>query len=44
MTSPWAVKNIGPTIPSIYLDKRLEDDKEYGLSLFKPEVDAYMKC
>ncbi|XP_065621691.1 mogroside IE synthase [Quercus suber] len=43
MTSQWPVKTIGPTIPSIYLDKRLEDDKEYGLSLFKPEVDACLK-
>ncbi|KAF3961544.1 hypothetical protein CMV_013847 [Castanea mollissima] len=43
MTSQWPVKTIGPTIPSIYLDKRLEDDKEYGLSLFKPEMDACMK-
>ena len=43
MTSQWPVKTIGPTIPSIYLDKRLEDDKEYGLSLFKPVVDACIK-
>ncbi|GMY32882.1 UDP-glycosyltransferase 74E2-like [Fagus crenata] len=39
----WPVKTIGPTIPSMYLDKRLEDDKEYGLHLFKPDVDACMK-
>jgi pathogen-inducible salicylic acid glucosyltransferase len=43
MASRWPVKTIGPTIPSIYLDKRLEDDKEYGLNLFKPNVDACMK-
>ncbi|KAM3750078.1 hypothetical protein ACB098_04G010600 [Castanea mollissima] len=44
MTSQqWRVKTIGPTIPSIYLDKRLEDDKEYGLHLFKPDVDVCMK-
>uniref|UniRef100_A0A2N9FLF1 Glycosyltransferase n=1 Tax=Fagus sylvatica TaxID=28930 RepID=A0A2N9FLF1_FAGSY len=30
-------------IPSMYLDKRLEDDKEYGLNLFKPNMDACMK-
>lgn len=24
----------GPTIPSIYLDNRIEDDKDYGLDLF----------
>ncbi|KAH7572925.1 hypothetical protein JRO89_XS03G0034600 [Xanthoceras sorbifolium] len=34
------VKTIGPTIPSMYLDKRLEDDKGYGLSLFKPNTEA----
>ncbi|XP_050259444.1 mogroside IE synthase-like isoform X3 [Quercus robur] len=39
----WPIKTIGPTIPSMYLDKRLEDDKEYGLHLFKPDVDACTK-
>ncbi|WJZ88314.1 hypothetical protein VitviT2T_007626 [Vitis vinifera] len=29
------IKTIGPTVPSMYLDKRLEDDKDYGLSLFQ---------
>ncbi|KAF5466130.1 hypothetical protein F2P56_016083 [Juglans regia] len=43
MASRWPVKTIGPAIPSMYLDKRLEDDKEYGLNLFKPDVDACMK-
>ncbi|XP_016555414.2 UDP-glycosyltransferase 74G1 [Capsicum annuum] len=32
----YPIKTIGPTIPSMYLDKRLHDDKEYGLSVFKP--------
>ncbi|XP_010522243.1 PREDICTED: UDP-glycosyltransferase 74E2 [Tarenaya hassleriana] len=35
----WPVKNIGPTVPSLYLDKRLPGDKDYGLSLFNPKVD-----
>ena len=39
----WPIKTIGPTIPSMYLDKRLEDDKEYGLHLFKPDMDACIK-
>ncbi|KAG6732904.1 hypothetical protein I3843_01G192500 [Carya illinoinensis] len=43
MASQWPVKTIGPAIPSVYLDKRLEDDKEYGLNLFKPDADACMK-
>lgn len=43
MRSQWPIKTIGPTIPSMYLDKRLEDDKEYGLSFFKPETDACLQ-
>ncbi|KAM3702234.1 hypothetical protein ACJW31_04G010400 [Castanea mollissima] len=43
MTSRWPFKTIGPAIPSMYLDKRLEDDKEYGLNLFKPKMDTCMK-
>ncbi|KAG6598620.1 UDP-glycosyltransferase 74E2, partial [Cucurbita argyrosperma subsp. sororia] len=37
------VKAIGPTLPSAYLDKRLEDDKYYGLSLFDPNKDECLK-
>ncbi|XP_057957195.1 mogroside IE synthase-like [Malania oleifera] len=40
MRSQWPVKTVGPIIPSMYLDKRLEDDGDYGLSLFKPNLDA----
>ncbi|KAK6158738.1 hypothetical protein DH2020_006052 [Rehmannia glutinosa] len=36
------VKTIGPTIPSMYLDKRLPQDKNYGLNIFKP-INACMK-
>ncbi|XP_050373034.1 mogroside IE synthase-like [Argentina anserina] len=39
----WPVKMIGPTLPSVFLDERLEDDKDYGLSLFKPNVETSMK-
>ncbi|KAK7342960.1 hypothetical protein VNO80_25919 [Phaseolus coccineus] len=31
------LKTIGPTIPSMFLDKRAKDDDEYGFSLFKSE-------
>ncbi|KAL3612355.1 hypothetical protein D5086_003375 [Populus alba] len=31
MASKWPIKPIGPTIPSMFLDKRLEDDKDYGV-------------
>lgn len=40
MASQWPVKTIGPCIPSMYLDKRLPDDKDYGLSLFQAQTDA----
>ncbi|KAK8614833.1 hypothetical protein V6N13_068622 [Hibiscus sabdariffa] len=33
------IKTIGPTLPSKYLDKRAEDDSDYGIHLFKPETD-----
>ncbi|KAL9684968.1 hypothetical protein QQ045_022412 [Rhodiola kirilowii] len=35
--SQWAIKTIGPTIPSMYLDKRLCTDRDYGLYLLKPD-------
>lgn len=38
-----AIKTIGPTIPSMYLDKGLKDDKDYGMSLFKPNSEACIK-
>ncbi|XP_057799229.1 UDP-glycosyltransferase 74E1-like [Salvia miltiorrhiza] len=37
-----SVKTIGPTIPSMYLDKRLAHDTNYGLNLFKP-IDTCME-
>lgn len=30
--------NIGPTVPSMYLDKQLPEDKNYGFSLFNAKV------
>ncbi|CAM8956677.1 unnamed protein product [Rhodiola kirilowii] len=35
--SQWAIKTIGPTIPSMYLEKRLSTDRDYGLYLLKPD-------
>ncbi|XP_058183941.1 mogroside IE synthase-like isoform X1 [Rhododendron vialii] len=43
MTSQWPIKTIGPTIPSMYLDRRLENDKDYGLNLFQPGAEACIK-
>ncbi|KAI4369199.1 hypothetical protein MLD38_017673 [Melastoma candidum] len=40
MSRDMPLLTIGPTIPSMYLDKRLKDDTDYGLSLFKPELEA----
>ncbi|KAL3531022.1 hypothetical protein ACH5RR_010344 [Cinchona calisaya] len=37
MEKIWRVRTVGPTVPSMYLDKRLEDDKSYGINLFKPD-------
>ncbi|KAF6172021.1 hypothetical protein GIB67_029439 [Kingdonia uniflora] len=34
MRKLWNVLTIRPTIPSMYLDKRMEGDKDYGLNLF----------
>nr|GLL17450.1 UDP-glycosyltransferase 74G1-like isoform X1 [Ipomoea trifida] len=43
MRKLWVVGAIGPTVPSKYLDNRLPDDKEYGLSVFKPMTEVCMK-
>ncbi|GER39774.1 UDP-Glycosyltransferase superfamily protein [Striga asiatica] len=42
MAKFMAVKIIGSTVPCMYLDKRLAEDKTYGLSIFKTS-DACMK-
>jgi len=31
---PTPVLTIGPAVPSLYLDNRIEYDKDYGLNLF----------
>ncbi|CAN4104517.1 unnamed protein product [Withania somnifera] len=38
----YTIKTIGPTIPSMYLDKRLKEDKENGLCLFKPNGETVL--
>ncbi|KAB2634319.1 hypothetical protein D8674_038375 [Pyrus ussuriensis x Pyrus communis] len=43
MAKFWPLRTIRPTIPSKYLDKRREDDTEYGFSLFNPNTSACMK-
>ncbi|PON65922.1 UDP-glucuronosyl/UDP-glucosyltransferase [Trema orientale] len=36
----WPVKTIGPTVPSMFLDKRLKNDNDYGINLGKPNNDT----
>ncbi|WCJ21864.1 UDP-Glycosyltransferase superfamily protein [Euphorbia peplus] len=43
METQFKVTTVGPTIPSVYLDKRIENNKDYGLSLFKPELETCNK-
>ncbi|XP_062173992.1 UDP-glycosyltransferase 74F2-like [Alnus glutinosa] len=42
MAKIWPLRTIGPTIPSMFLDRRLKDDNVYGFSIFKPSTDACM--
>lgn len=39
----FPLRTIGPTIPSTYVDKRLENDKSYGLTMYNPKTDVCMK-
>ncbi|KAI5656468.1 hypothetical protein M9H77_25261 [Catharanthus roseus] len=43
MSRILAVTSVGPTIPSMYLDKRLKEDNEYGLNMFQPMTDSCIK-
>lgn len=40
MANLWPVRTIGPTVPSFYLDKRVEDDTDYGFNLYKPKSES----
>ncbi|KAL9323988.1 hypothetical protein ACSQ67_008845 [Phaseolus vulgaris] len=39
----WPLKPIGPTLPSMYLDKRVQDDKDYGVDMYIPKSEACIK-
>eukprot|EP00262_Sarcandra_glabra_P014530 TRINITY_DN4271_c0_g1_i2.p1 TRINITY_DN4271_c0_g1~~TRINITY_DN4271_c0_g1_i2.p1 ORF type:complete len:457 (-),score=43.83 TRINITY_DN4271_c0_g1_i2:307-1677(-) len=41
--SLYPMKAIGPTVPSMYLDKRVREDNDYGLSLYNPDSRACIK-
>ncbi|KAJ8755428.1 hypothetical protein K2173_019226 [Erythroxylum novogranatense] len=43
MASKWPIKPVGPAIPSMFLDKRLDGDRNYGVSFFKPSTDTCLK-
>lgn len=43
MRKLWPLRTIGPAIPSLYLDGRLQDDKDYGLNIFIPNINSCMK-
>ncbi|KAL3725005.1 hypothetical protein ACJRO7_030075 [Eucalyptus globulus] len=36
----WPLKTVGPTLPSLYLDKRLPNDTAYGANLFTPTTTS----
>ncbi|RDX72044.1 UDP-glycosyltransferase 74F2 [Mucuna pruriens] len=39
----WPLKAIGPSLPSMYLDRRLKDDKDYGVNMYNPNSEACIK-
>ncbi|XP_077211306.1 mogroside I-E synthase-like [Tasmannia lanceolata] len=39
----WPVKTIGPTLPSMYLDKLMVGDNDYGINLSNPNGKACQK-
>ncbi|KAI3701903.1 hypothetical protein L6452_27361 [Arctium lappa] len=43
MKTLWPLRVVGPTIPSMYLDRRLEDDNDYGFNLIKPNHSECME-
>lgn len=45
MADKWHVHvvTIGPTVPSAFLDKRVENDQSYGFNLFNPTSDDCMR-
>ncbi|GAB4825849.1 hypothetical protein Ancab_008722 [Ancistrocladus abbreviatus] len=43
ISTPCPLLTIGPTIPSVYLDNRVEGDKFYGVNLFNPDYEVTSK-
>ncbi|KAK4489876.1 hypothetical protein RD792_000523 [Penstemon davidsonii] len=43
MLKLWPVRTIGPTLPSVYLDNRIENDNDYGFNIYKPNTETCLK-
>ncbi|GAU47604.1 hypothetical protein TSUD_90090 [Trifolium subterraneum] len=43
LAKKWQLKTIGPCVPSMFLDKRLKDENDYGISTFGPNSEACIK-
>lgn len=43
MEDKYPIQTIGPSVPSMYTDKRIPENFDYGLSFFKPETEHCMK-
>lgn len=37
------IRTIGPCIPSMYTDKRIDGNYDYGLSFFKPKTESFIQ-
>ncbi|KAH9618178.1 hypothetical protein KSS87_003927 [Heliosperma pusillum] len=44
MSKECPLLTIGPTVPSFYLDKRIDFDKEYGLNLYHIDASQVTTC
>ncbi|KAF8388633.1 hypothetical protein HHK36_027310 [Tetracentron sinense] len=42
MAKQLPLRTIGPSLPSMYLDKRVEGDHDYGINLFEPSSETCM--
>lgn len=42
MENQHPILSIGPTVPSKYLDNRIPENRDYGLSLFRPDAESCM--
>ncbi|KAL8483188.1 hypothetical protein ACS0TY_026024 [Phlomoides rotata] len=43
MANKYPIQTIGPCVPSMYTDKRIPENYNYGLSFFKPETEHCLK-